>query len=282
VAPLAFLDPARTLALPPNRLPSPAEISSCKFAQVSPLWGRWRARRRTREALRCWTSEEPFAAPMLSGACLFLRHEAIERLGTVMDTNYALYFEDTDLCRRLRAKGFELHCVPESRIVHYWARSSGQGSGLSPTLEQCYRESRERYLRQWHSRSSRAGLKLAESLVASISERRKLRPIHAFVDLGPLVEPPELALPSPAGHLIEIGLEPTLLLAGGVLGRGRAWRCSPELWEWLVEGCYWMRALDSENGRLLGAWTFQKASPARCVPRSVEAELWNGRAITAA
>ena len=282
VAPLMFLDPGCTLALPPNRLPSPTEISSCALAQISRLWALWRARRRTREALRCWTSEEPFAAPMLSGACLLLRREALERLGTLMDIAYALYFEDTDLCQRLRAAGYELHCVPEARVVHYWARSSGQASGLSPELQQCYSESRERYLRRWHKWPARTGLAMAESLVAYVGRRRRLKPLHAFTDLGPLDQPPELSLPSPARHLIEIGLEPTLLLAGGALGRGRVWRCSAELWEWLVEGVYYLRALDAENGRFMGAWTFQKTTPARSVPRSVEAELWDGRAGSAA
>ena len=63
--------------------------------------------------------------------------------------------------------------------------------------------------------------------------------------------------------MLELGLEPTLGLAGGVLGEGASWRFPQPLWDWLFRGPLYCRALDRRDGSLLGAWTLQKSSEPR-------------------
>jgi len=62
---------------------------------------------------------------------------------------------------------------------------------------------------------------------------------------------------------VELGVAPTFILAGGILGEGDRWTCPSEAWDWLPQMRFYLRALDRDSGELLGAWWFDKASPGR-------------------
>lgn len=53
----------------------------------------------------------------VSGACMLARREALAAVGG-FDERYFLYWEDADLCRRLRAKGYQVRYVPAAVAVH--------------------------------------------------------------------------------------------------------------------------------------------------------------------
>jgi N-acetylglucosaminyl-diphospho-decaprenol L-rhamnosyltransferase len=59
----------------------------------------------------------------VSGACMLARREALVAAGG-FDEGYFLYWEDADLCRRLRAQGFHIRYVPRAIAVHQVAHSS--------------------------------------------------------------------------------------------------------------------------------------------------------------
>ena len=59
----------------------------------------------------------------LSGACLLVRRDAFLAVGG-FDERYFMYWEDADLCRRLRNRGFEIRYVPAAEAVHQVGRSS--------------------------------------------------------------------------------------------------------------------------------------------------------------
>ena len=59
----------------------------------------------------------------LQGSCLLVRREAVSH--TLLDESYFLYFEETDLCTRLRAKGWKVCYFPDASIVHV----GGSGTG---------------------------------------------------------------------------------------------------------------------------------------------------------
>lgn len=69
-------------------------------------------------------AEAPIQVENISGACLMLRREAIERAG-LLDENFFMYFEDMDYCLRLRNLGWKLYYVPSGEIVHLVGQSSG-------------------------------------------------------------------------------------------------------------------------------------------------------------
>lgn len=57
------------------------------------------------------------AVDWVSGAAMMIRPEVFATVGG-MDENYFLFFEETDLCRRMRRAGFTAWYVPESRVMH--------------------------------------------------------------------------------------------------------------------------------------------------------------------
>ncbi|HEY5616556.1 MAG TPA: glycosyltransferase family 2 protein [Vicinamibacterales bacterium] len=59
----------------------------------------------------------------LSGACMLARRDALEAVHG-FDERYFLYWEDADLCRRLRARGYHVKYVPTATAVHTVAQSS--------------------------------------------------------------------------------------------------------------------------------------------------------------
>ncbi|ANK63474.1 MULTISPECIES: glycosyltransferase [Loigolactobacillus] len=58
-----------------------------------------------------------------SGAFMFLRAQAMREIGG-FDERFFMYFEDNDLCDRLRQAGGKICYVPAARVVHYYARDS--------------------------------------------------------------------------------------------------------------------------------------------------------------
>jgi len=59
----------------------------------------------------------------LSGACMLARRDALAVVGG-FDERYFLYWEDADLCRRLRARGYHVRYVPGATAVHRVGHSS--------------------------------------------------------------------------------------------------------------------------------------------------------------
>lgn len=58
----------------------------------------------------------------VSGASLMLRRRALEEMG-LLDENFFLYFEDNDLCLRLRQKGWKVYFNPLIEVVHLGGES---------------------------------------------------------------------------------------------------------------------------------------------------------------
>lgn len=61
--------------------------------------------------------EEPFEADWIAGLFMMFRTDEFRAAGG-FDENYFLYYEDVDLCARLRASGFRVVAEPRARIVH--------------------------------------------------------------------------------------------------------------------------------------------------------------------
>jgi N-acetylglucosaminyl-diphospho-decaprenol L-rhamnosyltransferase len=59
----------------------------------------------------------------VSGACMLIRRAAFDRCGG-FDADYFLYWEDADLCRRLRALGCTIRYAPGLRVRHTIGQSS--------------------------------------------------------------------------------------------------------------------------------------------------------------
>jgi len=61
----------------------------------------------------------------LMGAALMVRRSIIDQLGS-MDETFFMYYEEVDLCYRIKQAGWRIVYVPESEITHLGGRSAGQ------------------------------------------------------------------------------------------------------------------------------------------------------------
>ena len=66
---------------------------------------------------------QPVAVDAISGAFMFVRREALEKVGP-LDEGYFLHCEDLDWCLRFRQAGYEVLFVPEVAVVHDKGASS--------------------------------------------------------------------------------------------------------------------------------------------------------------
>jgi GT2 family glycosyltransferase len=73
------------------------------------------------EAIR--SGEQSVVVDWLSGACMLARRTALEQVGG-FDERFFLYWEDADLCRRLRVHGHHVRYVPAATAIHRVGQSS--------------------------------------------------------------------------------------------------------------------------------------------------------------
>jgi N-acetylglucosaminyl-diphospho-decaprenol L-rhamnosyltransferase len=95
--------------------------------------------------------EEPELIDWCSGASMMVRREVLESVGG-FDERFFLYFEEVDLCMRIKEAGWEIWYVPESRVMHVRGQSTGvtaldQGPRRLPGY---WFESRRRYFVKHH------------------------------------------------------------------------------------------------------------------------------------
>ena len=58
-------------------------------------------------------------------ACMLIRREAWDAVGG-FDERFFMYWEDVDLCKRLREAGHRLRYIPDAVAVHHWGKSTAQ------------------------------------------------------------------------------------------------------------------------------------------------------------
>jgi hypothetical protein len=95
--------------------------------------------------------ETPEQVDWLSGASMMMRRETLERVGG-FDETYFLYFEETDLCLRVKQAGWDIWYVPDSRVMHIRGQSTGVTTldDKPKRLPGYWWESRRRYYAKNH------------------------------------------------------------------------------------------------------------------------------------
>lgn len=268
IAPRAFLDLSRTLAHAPIRAPSPVELLRSELFARFPAFSRRLDRTRLRSRIRWWSAATPITVEMLSGACMFLRRAAIDGAGRLMDERFSACFEDADLCRRLRKRGFELVLDSRAAVVRTWSSPAVRASHLGGDSRARHRASRRAFVARHHGRLG-AAFERATQVVFDVWPRSKhVCGWHEQVDLGVRDRPFTFELSRPARFLIEIGSSPSFFDAAGVHGDGQHFEWGSSAWSALGEGRHFALAFDRDTLEELGAWTFVKPTAARTIADS--------------
>jgi GT2 family glycosyltransferase len=77
----------------------------------------------------------------IDGACMLIKRNVFDKVGLI-DSNFFMYWEDTDFCQRAKKKGYKLVYVPTAKIWHKIAASGGGSNSYNTT----YYLSRNRFL----------------------------------------------------------------------------------------------------------------------------------------
>lgn len=87
----------------------------------------------------------------VSGASMLIRSELVEQLRG-FDESFFLYFEETDLCQRVKRAGYTTWYVPESRVMHILGQSTkvGEETEQPKRLPTYWFESRTNYFLKNH------------------------------------------------------------------------------------------------------------------------------------
>jgi len=120
--------------------------------------------------------DAPFPADWLSGAALLLRRSLVEQLGG-FDPRFFLYFEETDLCRRAKHRGWEVWAHGGASARHRMGGSSdGNGTLMyQGCIAKHYFESRFYYFVKHYGWLTAAGTEVVDYLASgAVAGLRKL------------------------------------------------------------------------------------------------------------
>ncbi len=259
--PIGYWDRGKEVRLPPNILPTLGDLWSCTLAHVFEGANRSYIDRRMRGALRTYKAQEDIVLDMLSGACLMLPRGVIEEMGSFWDASFPLYYEDTDLFRRIRKLGKVLVQVAGAEIAHFYNRS---GTTNQSEAMRRYWIAKRRYYHKYYGPVGAAFEAMSRRFLQSgLSTRARKKMEARVVDLGDFSEPPTLELGRDCQEfLIEICQDAAFLLAAGILGSGASWTPGDSFWSAFGNSEYYLRCLDisGANPEELVVYRFRRVS----------------------
>lgn len=255
VSPRAWLDDDCRMLLPPSRLPRPRDLLVDAATDPFPALAHWRSLRHRRCTLRKLRNQAAHAVRSLSGAHVLLRRAAVEASGGLFDPRFFMYFEDSDLCRRLAAAGWGLYVEPSAGAVHHFDQSqSAQADGKASMGAAAERQYMEKYDRggMWRA-AARALRAILPAPAAGGCDR-----------LGTVGQPPAFDVPAPlrGGWVLELSRHPRLRPAAVLFGEGEHAAIPESAWRVLRPATYYCR-LGAAGGNDVGpTWCFDRPSPA--------------------
>ena len=214
VSPRQYLDKACQWLLPPSWLPTALRHWVTERAMREPLVAARLGIASYAENLRFFNASQPIRQRALSGGAIMIRRSSLLRGEKLFDPRYFMYFEDTDLCMRLRRRGWHLAVVPTARAVHAW-RNQPHKAPLMANSAEVYFDKFFGKDNEWLSKSRTIGHKAitapysflpfpaqgvhlptaaSHSWLLELSPSPLIQPAIAYLGHGPHVREPLFAL----------------------------------------------------------------------------------------
>ena len=73
--------------------------------------------------LKRWDKSKLKEVDVVPGTAFMIRADLFHK--TKFDERFFLYFEEYDLCKRVRDLGFKIYILPKAKLIHYWGESTG-------------------------------------------------------------------------------------------------------------------------------------------------------------
>jgi hypothetical protein len=116
--------------------------------------------RRTKKDMEIPQNENIMETDWVSGCALMIRRSIFKEISG-WDENYFLYYEDIDLCKRVKNKGYKIAVDPGSEITHL----GGESFNKRKTQKNHYYNSQDHYFKKHHGFFSYLGVKTARSII---------------------------------------------------------------------------------------------------------------------
>ncbi|MEI7868564.1 MAG: glycosyltransferase family 2 protein [Candidatus Methylumidiphilus sp.] len=243
VAPVTQWDDAGRFILPFGQMPTPAWEWLLSLGTRVPPLGRLLSKRFRAWTLNCLQASKPVSHRMLSGGHILLRRQAVDAIGGLFDPSFFMYYEDTDLCRRLHSAGFGLLLDPCARVVHEWRND--------PSKNRFIADSRRRYLDKHFPYTW-----LKDGRREQMERCWPARSVGPTLDLGVCMSPPTFDLPTgQSGQwLLELSPNPLLIPSAYSVSSNPPCRVPPHIWGLLGAGRYWVRVTAPGGRESLFTW----------------------------
>jgi GT2 family glycosyltransferase len=137
----------------------------------------------------------PYQTGWVCGAVFMVRTQVLQSLGG-FDPRFFLYWEETDVCKRLEDAGYQVWAVPGAQATHIGGASSpADGSRIAGCISEHYYKSRRHYLQKHHGWLTATVVELAEfGLLALLSVADVLRG-RGWGRILPRLQAPLFSLP---------------------------------------------------------------------------------------
>lgn len=91
----------------------------------------------------------------IGGAAMMFPKKIFEEVGG-FDERFFMYFEETDICQRIRKLGYKILYYPKAKIIHHVGRSTSDKKWIQKTFE----ESRLKYFKKYNSHLIALGMEV--------------------------------------------------------------------------------------------------------------------------
>ncbi len=175
-------------------------------------------------AIKVWRAKRPVSVPALSGGHMLLKTSLVKKGTDLFDPSFFMYFEDTDLCKRLRYHGYKLLVEPRAKVVHNYNQSGGPA--FYDFKKACMIQSRDIYMEKHLTSRIRFFHRLLKNRWKT---KRNLYVPYSFTSSFCIDISPELS----KNWLFEWSPNVDFIPSAGSFGHGPVMEFSESLWNML-------------------------------------------------
>ncbi|MBM4140434.1 MAG: glycosyltransferase family 2 protein [Nitrospira sp.] len=207
-------------------------------------------------AYHVWNAKIPTEVDGVTGGLLMVRREIFESVG-LFDENFFLFFEEHDLLKRIKKKGWKIYYLPDAEIQHYFEESFRNSSIDAGKI---YRQSALYYYKKHYKvlgfliiKSMFVLNKLFQPLVSRILQNR-----NTYTEVHPINGRLKIIWPSHKGakrYLVEVSYSPSFSDRGGMYIEGEAFSLKSDILNRLPNKTGFLRLLpvydDNSTGEVI-------------------------------
>lgn len=147
----------------PRLLDGHGQIQKWSAGVETSLWDILKNNLGIPESRKIWNSKKTREVGWVSGAALFVRRDLFEKISG-FDEKFFMYYEDEDLCQRIREAGKKVIYFPQVEMKHWGSKSVGG----KKTQKKYFFESQEYYFQKHLGKWQALALKILRKAVLGI------------------------------------------------------------------------------------------------------------------